>query len=530
MTQFFRNLSIKTKLTVAIMLSSAVLLIIISSIVLAAEIYATRAALTHELRILANSLSANSSQSLVLGQYAEIDTLLASLIHQDNVHAAYVFDSRGEPVAEYLFQQDSRFVLQSLQTDFSDIHKSFWTHSTTEQQLFSFHHFSLFTPVLHEGKKVGTLYLLSDMNRFYGHLAGVGFGVTLSLLLMIYFSWFLAGRLQKPVSVPLLQLAHLMETIPQDKGYSVRAKKVSNDEIGTLVDGFNLMLEQIELHQASLTEHQHHLEKTVSDRTAELSIAVKDLEQARQQADSANEAKSHFLSRMTHELRTPLIGVLGMNELMLRTPLSVQQRELVDTVQRSGEQLLQLISDVLDFSRIEAGKLLLEVTEFELCQVFEEVITLVSPQAHDKGIALLLDIPLNAAWKVKADAIRIRQILMNLVGNAIKFTSSGAVTVSLKCSHHNGERGHFIFEVTDSGIGMTADVKQQIFDVFYQVDGTGAGAQSGTGLGLAIVKQLVDLMDGELNLISTPGKGSKFQILIELPLVEVDVLLNGSSL
>jgi signal transduction histidine kinase len=528
-TQFLKDLSIKTKLTLAIMLSSAVLLVIISTIVLAAGIYTTRTALIQELRILASTLASNSRQPLVLGKYFEIDALLASLIHQDNIHAAYVFDSEGVPVAEYLHQHDSRFVLHALQSDFKETNKSFWTDSTAEQQLSSLKHVSLFSPVFYQGKQVGTLYLLSDLSRLYGHLSGVAFGIILSLMLMMFLSWLLAGRLQKPVSVPLLQLAHLMENISQAKDYSIRAEKVSADEIGALVDGFNRMLEQIELHQASLAEHRTYLEQTVADRTAELSAAVTALEQARRQAETANMAKSHFLSRMTHELRTPLIGVLGMNELLLRTSLNEQQHELVDTVQKSGEQLLHLISDVLDFTRIEAGKMQLEFTEFELYRVVEDVVKLLSTQAYEKGLSLLIDIPLNAPLKVRADEVRVRQILMNLIGNAIKFTPSGSITVSLNCVQQSDSSGTFFFEVVDSGIGMTAEVKQKIFESFYQVDGAGSGAKSGAGLGLAIVKQLVDLMDGQLYLISTPGQGSRFQVMVIFPLVKKALLQKGAS-
>ncbi|MEA3363800.1 MAG: ATP-binding protein [Thermodesulfobacteriota bacterium] len=518
MAQFINNLSIKTKMMLVIMFSSVVLLFIIGSIVLVAEIYLIRAAQTQELRLLANTLSANSQQPLVLGQYSKIESLLASLLQQKNIHAAYVFDKKGVPVAEYLKQQDSQFVLQSLQNDFREKHKTFWSTSTTERQLSSKNHFSLFSPIHYEGKQIGTLYLLSDLTRLYGHLSGVAFAITLAFLLLISLSWLLAGRLQKPISIPLQQLASLMENISQAKDYSIRAEKVGHDEIGTLVDGFNRMLGQIELHQVYLAEHQIYLERIVSDRTAELRTAVTGLELASQQADAANEAKSHFLSRMTHELRTPLIGVLGMNELLQRTSLSEQQQELVETVQKSGEQLLHLISDVLDFSRIEAGKLSLELTEFELPQLLEDVVELLSPQADEKNLSLRVKIASNSCWKVRADEIRLRQILMNLIGNAIKFTSNGSITVSLNCSQSSDNSGTFVLAVADTGRGMMAEDMRQIFDVFYQTGSS--GESSGAGLGLAIVKQLVDLMNGRIDLTSTPGQGSKFQVTVELILVE----------
>ncbi|SEA12613.1 Signal transduction histidine kinase [Desulfuromusa kysingii] len=529
MTQIFKNLSIKTKLTLVIMLVSTVLLFLIGSIVLVVEVYSARGTVLQELRILANTLSANSRHPLILEQYTGIEAILKSVTQQKNIHAAYVFDRNGAPVAEYLSQQNSHFLFKSLKADFKPENSTLWSAPVAEKPLFDVYHLSLFTPIVYDGKTVGTLYLLGDLTRLYSHLAGVGFGIILSLLLMILFSWFLADRLQRPVSTPILQLVQLMGNISAVKDYSLRAKKVSDDEIGALVDGFNQMLDQIELHQARLAEHQLYLEQTVLDRTSELRSAVVALEQARKQADAANEAKSHFLSRMTHDLRTPLIGVLGMNELLLRTPLTSQQQELAGTVQKSAQQLLQLVNEVLDFSRIEAGKLTLNLTTFPLHQVVEDVAALLWPQAEEKGLSLQTDISLDACQTVKADEVRIRQILTNLVGNAIKFTQSGTITVRLQCPECLHQKGSFFLEVVDSGVGMTAEVKQQVYDAFYQVNGTGSGAMIGTGLGLAIVKQLVDLMNGQLNLISSPGQGSRFQVRVELPIVDKNTVVEGEG-
>ncbi len=520
MTLITKNVSIKTKMSLLMMISSFLLLIMISSIIIVAETYTTQTSLENELCVLANSLSSSSRQSLVLKQYEEIETLFNSLIHQDNIRAAYLFDHNGTPVAEYLQRQNSNFVLEALQSDFRAAHRPFWTDSTTEHPFSRFDRFSLFSPVFYNNKHVGTLYLLSDLKSFYGHISGVFFGVILSLILMVVVSWFLSGRLHRPVTKPLLNLVGLMGNVSDHNDYSIRAQKVSDDEIGTLVEGFNHMLAQIELHQINLAEHQKYLEQTVFDRTAELRAAVSALEQARQQADSANEAKSHFLSRMTHELRTPLIGVLGMNELLTRTDLNVQQKELVGTVQKSGEHLLHLISDVLDFSRIEAGKLQLESSEFDLGGVFRDVYDLLSPNAFEKGLKFDLALPVETDLMVHADRTRLSQILMNLIGNAIKFTPSGSILLGLSCFESGTGMGTFVFEMTDSGIGMSEEVKQQVFDVFYQVDGTGSGARSGTGLGLAIVKQFVELMDGKLELFSVPDEGTRFQVTVELPLVE----------
>lgn len=498
------------------MLASAVLLALVGSGVLISEIYTTRTALTKELQILSNTLSANCQQPLAEGDYSKVNTLLRSLIHQNNIHAAYVFDHRGVAVAKYSVQKDSQFVLQSIQSDFSESQGGLQGTTTKEQLFSSLNHFSMIVPILYAEKPIGSLYLLSDLENLYRHLGGVVLAVTVTFLLLIALSWILAGWMQKPILIPLIHLAGLMEKVSADKDYSVRAKKQSDDEIGILVEGFNQMLQQIELDRIHLAKHQSHLERLVSDRTIELREAVADLELARERAEAANEAKSDFLSRMTHELRTPLVGVLGMNELMMRTTLTEQQQLLVDTIHKSGQQLLALISDILDFSRIEAGKLFLELNDIRLDRTIDDVVALLTPQADEKGLVILVDISPTSRCRVQADETRIRQILMNLIGNAIKFTSSGSISVRLNC-FCEGASGVFVLEIADTGVGMPAEVMQQIFDIFYQQDGAGTGV--GTGLGLAIVKQLVELMDGKLSVISTPEKGSQFQVTVTLPLV-----------
>jgi signal transduction histidine kinase len=523
-TNFLKTLSIKTKLTLVIMLTSTILLIVIGTIVLVVETFTVYSGQLQELRVLSRAISANSGRELVLGKYADIDDQLKTLVHQKNIHAAYFFDETGRPVAEYQ-KQNSPLIIDTLRDDFTADNEFFWSRSTEEQLLFYWDHFSLFTPVFFEGRRIGTFYLMSDLNSLYGHLSGVAFGMTLSLLLLIFLSWILADYLQKPVSTPVLQLAQLMTSISKSNDYSIRAEKLNHDEVGVLVDGFNRMLEQIELQQASLAEHQIYLEETVVSRTAELRTAIAELEKAKLRADAANEAKSQFLSRMTHELRTPLIGVLGMNELLSRTALSEQQKSLVDTVQKSGEQLLGLISDVLDFSRIEAGKLNLDLSEFRIHRVIDGVITLMTPQAEKKGITLNLNMSKETDLTVLGDEIRIRQILINLVANAIKFTNSGSVAVGFDCltSPDSVENMRsFLLEVQDTGAGMTEEVKSEVFGAFYQAEGVSPQVKGGTGLGLAIVKQLVDLMHGRVELTSMPGKGSCFRIYFELPLANAD--------
>lgn len=512
--------SVKNKLTLLLMLVSVVLLVIVSLVVLIAEIFATRAALTQELRVLTAAVGNSSRQSLVLSQYQETEKFLAALASQKHIHAAYLFNGQGDPVAEYLAQKDSAFAWKFLEIDFAADNKAYWTTATEERINSCFSHLGIFTPIFYEGKRVGTLYVLSDLDALYGRLSGVAFGTTLALMLLFVFSWIFAGRLQKPISAPLLNLAGVMEKISVQQDYSVRATKMSNDEIAQLVDGLNHILDQVENYQRQQARYQEHLELTVDQRTTELRAAVFELKKARRQADAANEAKSQFLARMTHELRTPLIGVLGMNGLLQRTPLSEQQRILVNTVDKSGNDLLALISDVLDIARIEAGVLELDIDEIEPARIVEEVVELLAPQAQAKGVELLADIPRVALVAARGDRARIWQIVMNLIGNAIKFTPAGSITARLQLIPENQGKGRFIIAVEDTGIGMDATTNQRIFDSFYQHNDLSSEISSGSGLGLSIVKQLVDLMDGRVSVASCPAAGSCFTVELSLLLLE----------
>jgi len=520
--KLFNRFSIKTKLSLLVLTSCTVLLVVISSVLLVSEFYARQVALKQNIRILATSLTEQLWRPLLLEKYADAETLLGSLNRQRNIQAAYLFDRTGIPVAEYLSYDRSRITIPALERDFAQTGQGQpGALPVVQEKLYlKAHYFSSFTPVDYEGRQIGTLYLVSDLDSFYAGLGTIIGGVGCAFVLLGCFSWILAGLLQKPVSDPLLRLATLMKQISREKDYSVRAFATSQDEIGALVKGFNDMLAQIERHQRQLNHHRKNLEKTVATRTAELQSALGELEIARNQADAANAAKSDFLSRMTHELRTPLIGVLGMNELLTRTSLTEQQKMLVDTVQSSGEELLRLISDVLDFSRIEAGKMNLQPVPAELFRIIESIVELLAPQAREKNITLACQIPLDSTWRVKVDEVRMRQILMNLIGNALKFTRQGSVMVTLSCTELSGGEGNFVIEVEDTGCGMDEAASRQIFDVFYQAENSDTRANSGAGLGLAIVRQLVDLMAGRIEFSSAPGKGTLFRVTVQLPLLE----------
>jgi len=324
----------------------------------------------------------------------------------------------------------------------------------------------------------------------------------------------------RKISNPVLQLAATMRDVSSSGNYSLRSQRTSNDEIGQLVDGFNDMLTQIEVREHKLEDHKKYLEHTVSERTAELNKSISSLELAKKKAEAANQAKSVFLANMTHELRTPLVGVLGMNELLLNTPLSEEQRHLADTVQNSGEILLTLISDVLDFSKIESNNLTLRQSPVNISKITEEITKMLTEPATQKGLSLTCQISPEAHCTVMTDPLRIRQILLNLVNNAIKFTPQGEVTVVLDMSPIGDFARLCTLEVIDTGIGLNAEHLKKIFEPFTQVDSSIDRKSGGVGLGLAIVQQLLELMDGSIEVESHPGKGSVFRVLFSSLLAE----------
>ena len=507
-----QNASIAKKLTLMNLFVSGAALVLACTAFIAYDMITFRENIVHNLSTQAQIIGSNSASALLFNDPHAAENTLSALKAAPDILSAVIFTPDGQPLASYLRDRNERVppppVLASGQLEIDGIKRN---------------EIVLVRSIVFQGKPTGTVYIRSDMQELnlrllrYVGIAGVVLIVSLLAALLV------SSIFRRSIAKPIADLAEVAGIVSHDKDYSVRATPIPQfGELSILIEAFNEMLAQIDQNEKDLRKAHDGLEHRVQERTAQLQAAKDEVEafsqtvlRAKEELERASKFKDQFLSTMSHELRTPLNAVLGFSDLLTEErygPLNDRQRRYINHIHTGGTHLLRLINDILDLSKIEAGRLHLAIEDVPVSRCFAEALDTLRPLADKKSQTFVQHPTQNLC--VRADATRFKQILMNLVGNAIKFTPEhGTIQLAAK------QVGAFVrVEVRDSGPGIPPAEQTRIFEAFYRLSHSNK-APEGTGLGLAITQRLVQLHGGELSIESELGSGSSF--FFTLPLVAV---------
>ena len=472
------NSSVQAKVAaVAVATALAALLVAYPTFILS-EWHSDRGRLLEQREVLADVLAANVAATLVFQDREAAGETLESAAKIPGVSGVWLFDAAGSPFSAYSADQASNPPASALLVSGSRFERDRLVVST---------------PVRLDQETVGTLVLISTLHEFERIVLGYTLVSLLGLLGAVALALVTSTWLARGVIRPVRVLSHAMLAVRESGDFDLQVAPEGNDELAALTGDFNTLLQRLR------------------DNDCALRTAMVDLVQARDQAEGANLAKSQFLANMSHEIRTPLNGVLGMAQVLEKANLPADHQEKVAVIRRSGELLLAVLNDILDISKIEAGKLEIVSEDFELAGAVQAAFDAFAGLAQEKGLDCHLAFESSCEGVWRGDSMRTRQILSNLLANAIKFTESGSVNVEVRARDTTVE-----FVISDTGIGMPPEVLSRLFSKFSQADSSTTRRFGGSGLGLAISRELAQLMGGDIFVASAVGHGSQFTLLLPM--------------
>ena len=482
----FNNISIKHKLTAMNVLTCCVALVVASVIFVTSEVINYKNMIIQELATIADIAGNNSTAAIIFNDQRSAEEILVALSAKPNIVSAQIVRKDGKALAK--FRRGAFEARPVVSQDDDDLDKGLLRRGLSDgSKVYDMHflggYIDLYAPIHFNGGIIGGIFLRSDIRQIYSVIENYIVISMAAFLLSLVIAVVLSSRMQKAISQPILHLLGTMQIVSTDRNYSIRATKHGEDELGRLIGGFNTMLAEIQSHDNSLRV-------------------------ARRQAEAASRTKSEFLANMSHELRTPLNAIIGFSDMMKMAvcgPLSdPKYEEYTRDINNSGRHLLALINDILDLSKIEAGKLELDEEDIDTAGVIQSCIVLVKERATNGGITLKMEIPQELP-ALRFDERKLKQILINLLSNAVKFTPPGG-TVTIK-TWSRPDSG-YVFQVVDTGIGIALEDIPKALSSFGQVDSKLARKYEGTGLGLPLTKSLVELGSGSLDLQSEVGVGT----------------------
>ncbi|MDX2426422.1 MAG: ATP-binding protein [Cycloclasticus sp.] len=503
--------SIKAKMMLSMMMGILVTIGLLSIIIIQQQQSAVKTQTEESLMILAEVVADNIQAALMFAdKEAAQHTLLALKARQDIVSAELI-DASGSSFVRYSKSSDEGV------EEHPHLAGTVIMQIREKRIIYDQHGLHSYTPIISGDELVGVLHIADNMGSLTAQINRFYMVVSTAALAAMIIAFGVMFWIQGLVSKPLTQLLSVIHKINNEKDYSQRVDIKTGDDFEELANDFNNMVAMIERRGSQLENTNKNLEKRVVDRT-------KDLQDALELTNKASKAKSEFLAVMSHEIRTPLNGVIGFAEVLKTHDFGDALNEQVRLLNSSAKTLLELLTEILDFSKLDSGQLELDTHQFDLPSLVKTTLELHESNARHKGITLNCnEFKLDHDYFI-GDSVRLKQILNNLIGNAIKFTHAGSVSLHVS-SDSVGSEWNINFKVTDTGIGLEKSKLQDIFSPFIQADGTITRQYGGTGLGLSICRQLCDLMNGKMGVSSEQGSGSTFWFTVPMvPMLEIHAI------